>query len=62
MIMRLRYLSLILILVLILIAGFMHSMIVVKVAFVMITLSCLLDIVLYLYDLINHSKKTEKIR
>ena len=59
--MKLRYLSLILIPVFILIAGFTHSTIVIKVTFVLLTLFCLLDIVLYLYDLINHSKGAEKV-
>lgn len=53
MIMKLRYLSIILIITLVLLAGFTNSEIVIKAAIAAIALSCLLDIILYLVDLVE---------
>ena len=51
--MKLRYLSIILIIVLVLLAGFTNSEIMIKAAVVAMALSCLLDIILYLVDLVE---------
>ena len=56
MIMKLRYLSIILIIALVLFAGFTNSAIMIKAAVVAIALSCLFDIVLYLVDLVESTK------
>lgn len=53
MIMKLRYLSIILIITLVLLAGFTNSEIVIKAAIITMALSCLFDIVLYLVDLVE---------
>lgn len=53
MIVKLRCVSMILIITLVLLAGIMNSAIVTKAAITVIALSCLLDIVLYLYDLVE---------
>jgi len=53
MVMKLRYLSIILIITLVLLAGFMNSAIITKAAIAAIALSCLLDIILYLVDLVE---------
>lgn len=54
--MKLRYLSIILIITLVLLAGFTNSEIMIKAAVVAMALSCLLDIVLYLVDLVESTK------
>lgn len=56
MIMKLRYLSIILIIALVLLAGFTNSEIMIKAAVVAMALSCLFDIVLYLVDLVESTK------
>lgn len=56
MIMKLRYLSIILIITLVLLAGFTNSESMIKVAVVAMALSCLFDIVLYLVDLVESTK------
>lgn len=53
MIIKLRYLSMVLIITLVLLAGFMNSAIITKAAIAAIALSCLLDIILYLVDLVE---------
>lgn len=53
MIMKLRYLSIILIITLVLLAGFMNSEIVIKASIITMTLSCLFDIILYFVDLVG---------
>lgn len=53
MITKLRYLSVILIITLVLLAGFLNSAIVTKAAIAAIALSCIFDIILYLYDLVE---------
>lgn len=53
MIMKLRYLSIILIITLVLLAGFTNSEIVIKAAIITMVLSCLFDIILYLVDLVE---------
>lgn len=52
MIMKLRYLSIILIITLVLLAGFTNSEIVIKATIITMALSCLFDIILYLVDLV----------
>ena len=54
--MKLRYLSIILIITLVLLAGFTNSEIMIKAAVVAMALSCLLDIFLYLVDLVESTK------
>lgn len=56
MIMKLRYLSIILIIALVLLAGFTNSAIMIKAAVVAMALSCLFDIILYLVDLVESTK------
>lgn len=56
MVMKLRYLSIILIIALVLLAGFTNSAIIIKAAVVAMALSCLFDIVLYLVDLVESTK------
>lgn len=56
MIMKLRYLSILLIIALVLLAGFTNSEIMIKAAVVVMALSCLFDIVLYLVDLVESTK------
>lgn len=53
MIMKLRYLSVILIITLVLLAGFLNSAIMTKAVLATIALSCLFDIILYLVDLVE---------
>lgn len=53
MIMKLRYLSIILIITLVLLAGFTNSEIVIKAVIITMALSCLFDIILYLVDLVE---------
>lgn len=53
MIIKLRYLSMVLIITLVLLAGFMNSAIMIKAAITSIALSCLFDIILYLVDLVE---------
>lgn len=53
MIMKLRYLSIILIITLVLLAGFTNSEIVIKAAIITMALFCLFDIILYLVDLVE---------
>lgn len=53
MVMKLRYLSIILIIALVLLAGFTNSEIMIKAAVVAMALSCLFDIVLYFVDLVE---------
>ena len=53
MIIKLRYLSMVLIITLVLLAGFMNSAIMIKAAIAAIALSCLFDIILYLVDLVG---------
>ena len=53
MIMKLRYLSIILIITLVLLAGFTDSEIVIKAVIITMALSCLFDIILYLVDLVE---------
>ena len=56
MVMKLRYLLIVLIITLVLIAGFMNSAIMIKAAIAAIALLCLIDIVLYLVDLVESTK------
>lgn len=56
MVMKLRYLSMILIIALVVLAGFMNSEIMIKVAIAAIALSCLFDIILYLVDLVESTR------
>lgn len=53
MIMKLRYLSVILVITLVLLAGFTNSAIMIKAAIAAMALSCLFDIILYLVDLVE---------
>lgn len=53
MIMKLRYLSIILVIILVLLAGFTNSAIMIKAAIAAMALSCLFDIILYLVDLVE---------
>ena len=53
MVMKLRYLSIILIITLVLLAGFTNSEIVIKAAIITMALFCLFDIILYLVDLVK---------
>lgn len=53
MVMKLRYLSMILIIALVVLAGFMNSEIVIKAAIITMALFCLFDIILYLVDLVE---------
>ena len=53
MVMKLRYLSIILVITLVLLAGFTNSAIMIKAAIAAMALSCLFDITLYLVDLVE---------
>ena len=53
MIMKLRYLSIILVITLVLLAGFTNSAIMIKAAIAAMALSCLFNIILYLVDLVE---------
>lgn len=54
--MKLRYSLIILIITLVLLAGFTNSAIMIKAAVAAMALSCLLDIVLYIVDLVESTK------
>ena len=56
MVMKLRYLSIILIIALVLLAGFTNSKIMIKAAVIAMALSCLFDIILYLVGLVESTK------
>ena len=53
MVMKLRYLLIILVITLVLLAGFTNSAIMIKAAIAAMALSCLFDIILYLVDLVE---------